>query len=110
MTETHQHALVLVTVGSVEEGRGLARALVEERMAAGVQIMPIESVYVWEEKLMEDSEWLLIVKTRRDRFEEIEMAVRQRHSYDVPPVVMVGIEAANGDYLDWIDQLTLETR
>jgi periplasmic divalent cation tolerance protein len=78
--------------------------LVEARLAAGVQILPIESIYTWQGDVVEDSEWLLIVKTRTDRFAAIETEVVEMHSYQVPPVVMIEMAAASGPYLEWIDQ------
>jgi periplasmic divalent cation tolerance protein len=99
-----EHGLVLVTCGEVDEARRIARRLVEERLAAGVQILPIESIYTWQGVVVEDSEWLLIVKTRTDRFAVIESEVIDMHSYQVPPVVMIEMAAASRPYLEWIDQ------
>ncbi|HSJ82621.1 MAG TPA: divalent-cation tolerance protein CutA [Acidimicrobiia bacterium] len=99
-----EHGLVLVTCGEVSEARRIARRLVEARLAAGVQILPIESIYIWQGDVVEDSEWLLIVKTRTDRFAAIETEVIEMHSYQVPPVVMIEMAAASQPYLEWIDQ------
>lgn len=99
-----EHALVLVTCGDLGEARQIAHRLVEEHLAAGVQIVPIESIYRWRGEVVEDSEWLLIAKTRADRFTAIEVAVVEMHSYEVPPVVMIEIAGAGGTYLEWIDQ------
>jgi periplasmic divalent cation tolerance protein len=53
--------------------------------------------------VVEDQEWLLIAKTRRDRFDQIKAVVEELHSYEVPPVLMIDIDAAGRPYLDWID-------
>jgi periplasmic divalent cation tolerance protein len=98
-----EHALILVTCGSSDEARTVARALIDSRLAAGVQLVPIESVYRWSGDVVEDREWLLIVKTRRDRFEQVDQMVSRLHSYEVPPVVMIGIDDAPPPYLAWID-------
>ncbi|MGH8915037.1 MAG: divalent-cation tolerance protein CutA [Acidimicrobiia bacterium] len=98
-----EHALVLITCGEAAEARLIARSLVERSLAAGAQIIPIESVYVWEGEMVDDHEWLLIVKTRSERFEAIISRVEEMHSYQVPPVVMIDIGAATRPYLDWID-------
>lgn len=103
MDDRHQHALTLVTCGDREEGHAIAHHLVEARLAAGVQIIPIESVYTWEGEVVEDREWLLIAKTRHDRFDQIRAVVEDLHSYEVPPVLMIDIDAADRTYLDWID-------
>jgi periplasmic divalent cation tolerance protein len=97
------HALVLITCGDPGEARGIARHLVEAGLAAGAQIVPIESVYRWRGEVVEDQEWLTVVKTRRDRFEAINAMVEEMHSYEVPPVVMVVMDEASRPYLDWID-------
>ncbi len=106
MPETSRHVLVLITVGAHEEARVIGRHLVEAGLAAGAQIIPIDSIYAWNNEIVDDNEWLMIVKTTRDRFPEIESAVTEMHSYEVPPIVMVGMDAANADYLAWIDSLT----
>jgi periplasmic divalent cation tolerance protein len=72
-------ALVLITCGSAEESRTIARRLVEQRLAAGVQMLPIETIYTWAGEVVEDDEVLLICKTRRDRYGEIESIVRRMH-------------------------------
>lgn len=98
------HGLILITVGEKDEADSIARRLVGERLAAGVQIIPIESVYTWDGEVVEDHEVLLIVKTRKDRFSAVNAVVAEMHSYEVPPVVMLDIEQANRSYLTWIDQ------
>ncbi|HWL50269.1 MAG TPA: divalent-cation tolerance protein CutA [Acidimicrobiia bacterium] len=98
------HCLVLITCGDPAEARGIARHLVESGLAAGTQIVPIESIYRWQGAMVEDQEWLMLVKTRRDRFEAIESVVNEMHSYDVPPILMIEIDAAGHSYLAWIDE------
>lgn len=100
------HALILITCGDEEEARTIARRLVADKMAAGVQILPIDSVYRWAGRIVEDNEHLLIAKTRHDRFEALRGLVTSIHSYEVPPIVLVDIESANTPYLDWIDETT----
>lgn len=106
MAETTSHALVVITCGSDGEAGAIARHLVENRLAAGVQMFPIESVYTWQGEVVEDDEWLLIGKTRRDRFPEIEVAVRSLHSYEVVPIYTVPIDEGGRPYLEWIDSAT----
>ncbi|HEU4915461.1 MAG TPA: divalent-cation tolerance protein CutA [Acidimicrobiia bacterium] len=99
-----EHSLVLITCGDRDEATLIARSLVEGSLAAGVQMVPIRSIYVWDGDVVEDSEWLLIAKTRADRFESIATRVEENHSYQVPPVLMIDIEAATRPYLAWIDE------
>lgn len=100
--------LVVVTCGSDDEARTIARHLVEARLAAGVQIVPIESVYTWEGEVVEDHEWLLVCKTRSERYGQIESAVRNLHSYEVVPIYMIEMSSAGAAYRQWIDAATAE--
>ena len=100
------HCLTLVTCGSGTEGRDIARRLVADRLAAGVQLVPISSVYTWEGEVVEDEEVLLICKTRSSLFGEIEEQVNRMHSYDVPPILQISIDSASAPYLGWIDEVT----
>lgn len=99
-----EHGLVLITCGEPGEARAIARRLVESRLAAGVQLIPIESIYTWEGDVVEDSEWLLVAKTRTELLAPIRAVVDELHSYEVPPVLMIEIAQASRPYLDWIDE------
>jgi periplasmic divalent cation tolerance protein len=99
------HVLILITCGSSDEAERISRRLVETRLAAGVQRIPIASTYWWKGELVEDQEWLLIAKTRADRFDDVRSAVEEIHSYEVPPIVMIEMNAATPEYLSWIDQI-----
>ena len=95
-------AIVSTTTSSLEEARDLARALVEARLAACVQTLPIESVYRWKEAVETASEHLLLCKIAATDFPVAEAAIRARHSYDVPEIVMAPITAGHQPYLDWL--------
>jgi periplasmic divalent cation tolerance protein len=98
------HIVVLITTGSLEEGRGIARALVEERLAACVNIIsPIQSVYRWEGELHDDQEVLLVAKTATGMLEQLAGRVKQLHSYELPEIIALPIVAGAKDYLRWID-------
>ena len=99
------HALVFITCGDPAEARAIARQLVESGLAAGAQILPIESIYGWQGDIVEDQEWLILVKTRRDRFDAIEALVSDLHSYQVPPLLMIEMDEASHPYLAWIDEI-----
>ena len=100
--------VVYVTAGSTAEGDRLARALVDERLAACVsRIAPVQSVYRWEGKIEQSEEQLLIIKTERRRFAALEKRVRELHSYSVPEIVALPIIDGSQDYLQWLgDQTT----
>lgn len=96
---------VLTTVGSREEAEGIARALVENRLAACVQVVgPISSSYRWQGEMETAEEWQCLAKTRRDLYPEVERAVRLLHSYEVPEIIATPIIAGSADYLEWLDE------
>jgi len=99
--------IVLVTCGSEEEALKIANALVESRLAACVNLVaPIRSIYRWEERIWDEKEWLLIIKTQKNRFEELEKKIKSLHSYSVPEIVSVPIVEGSSSYLNWITENT----
>jgi periplasmic divalent cation tolerance protein len=95
--------IVLTTAGSEEEGRKIARHLVERGLAACVNIVPhLSSIYRWQDKIEETQEWLLVVKTTQDAFEQVRQAIALLHSYELPECVCLSIEDGSQNYLDWI--------
>ncbi|MGC8787070.1 MAG: divalent-cation tolerance protein CutA [Anaerolineae bacterium] len=101
------HLVVLITASSTEEAQRIAHALVEERLAACVNLIaPIESVYRWQEQVQVDQEVLLIVKTTAAAIEKLAERVKQLHSYELPEIIALPILAGAKDYLRWIDEQT----
>jgi periplasmic divalent cation tolerance protein len=99
--------VVLVTCGSEEEALKIANALVEEHLAACVNLVaPIRSIYRWEGKIWDEKEWLLIVKTQTERFEELEKKVESLHSYSVPEIITLPIAEGSSSYLNWLAEMT----
>lgn len=95
--------LVISTAGSKEEASRIAYSLVEERLAACVNITgPIESVYRWEAKVESAAEFLLLIKTSSSRVEAIVARIRELHSYTLPEAIVVEIAAGSKEYLKWI--------
>ena len=102
LPELTEACVILVTAGSEAEAETLAEALVGERLAACVQLMPIRSRYVWKGAVQRDDEILLLIKTKAALFEAVRTRVRELHSYETPEVVMLPMTAADADYLAWI--------
>ena len=99
--------VVFVTCGSEEEAVNISNALVEERLAACVNLIsPVRSIYRWEGKIWDEKEWLLIIKTQRKRFDEVEKKVKSLHSYSVPEIIALPIIAGSSSYLDWLAEMT----
>ena len=104
MTDTR---IVLTTAGSPQEAEKIARALVERRLAACVNIIPqIQSVYRWKEKIEQETEWLLIIKTRLNIFDSVRDAIKELHSYDLPECVMLDVSDGGEAYLNWVSENT----
>jgi periplasmic divalent cation tolerance protein len=105
MTDT---ILILVTAGSETEAETIAKTLVEERLAACVNLLsPIRSIYRWEGKIADDREWLLVIKTQAARFAAVEARVTALHSYQVPEVIALPIQAGTAAYLRWVQAETV---
>lgn len=99
--------MVYMTAGGLEEAKHIGRVLVEERLAACVNIVPsMQSLYWWEGKVQEETEVILIAKTRADLVTPLTERVKTLHSYTVPCVVSLPIEDGNPAFLDWIVQET----
>jgi periplasmic divalent cation tolerance protein len=98
----------LITVPSLEVGRQIASALVEQRLAACFNMLPaVNSLFHWQGSVSEEQEFLLMVKTRRNLFESrLIPAVRQIHPYETPEIIALPILVGNQDYLDWIEAET----
>jgi periplasmic divalent cation tolerance protein len=101
------YSVILTTAGSPDEARALGRGLVEAGLVACVQLLPIDSIYSWEGKVEEDSEFLMLLKARSDRYEAIESYLLEHHSYDTPELLQLDVERGSGAYLAWIDSVTV---
>jgi periplasmic divalent cation tolerance protein len=99
--------IIYMTAPNDAEAHTIARVLVEERLAACVNILSgMRSVYRWEGEIQEDDEVVLIAKTRRDLVPALTDRIKDIHSYDCPCVVAIPIDGGNPEFLDWIDAQT----
>ncbi len=96
--------VVLVTCGSAKEARKIARAVVEQRLAACANIVmtPVRSVYRWKGRVESAKEFLLIIKTTQGRFAALKAEIKRLHSYDVPEIIALPIARGAAAYLAWI--------
>lgn len=98
---------VYVTTRDKEEARSIGRVLVEEHLAACVNIIDgMESIYFWNNSLCEDKEVILIAKTREDLLSDITERVKSLHSYECPCIVALPLTGGNQEYLKWIESST----
>lgn len=97
--------IVLTTAGSEAEARKLAHELVERRLAACVNIVPrIQSVYRWEGKVESAEEYLLLIKTTKQHSTQVQAAIRELHSYELPEFIVLSMESGSEEYLKWIEE------
>jgi periplasmic divalent cation tolerance protein len=96
--------IVLTTAGSREEAAKIARALVEQRLAACVNLTAIESVYRWKGAVESAEEWLLVVKTTAAAAPRVQAAIKELHSYELPECIVLPIEGGSEPYLAWIGE------
>lgn len=99
-----KYGVVFITVPDEDLGLKIAKSLVEKKLAACVNMIPqIRSIYSWQGEICDDKELLLVVKTKPSAFDNLKEEVVKLHSYDVPEIIMLPIEAGLRDYLQWMD-------
>jgi periplasmic divalent cation tolerance protein len=97
--------VVMCSCSDLEAARSIANALVEQRLAACVSILPaIESVYRWREKIESANEALLLIKTTSDRFAALQEKILELHSYDTPEIIALPMVAGLEKYLRWLGE------
>jgi periplasmic divalent cation tolerance protein len=102
--QTGHYGVILVTAPSQQEAEMIAETLLQERLAACVTILPVQSIYRWQGTIHNDQEWQLLIKSERDRFADLEIKIRQIHPYEVPEIIALPIVAGSLPYLNWISQ------
>lgn len=96
--------LVLTTTAGLDEARELAGGILKARLAACVQIQDVRSWYWWQDEIQNDTECLLLIKTRTDRYADLEVFIQANHSYDTPEIVQLPITAGSAPYLAWLNR------
>jgi periplasmic divalent cation tolerance protein len=98
--------VVLVACDSAKGARRIARALVEQRLAACVNILevPVHSIFRWKEKVESAREFVLVIKSSRKRFAALEIGIKKLHSYEVPEIIALSIERGSRNYLAWLTE------
>lgn len=100
------YCVVITTCSSSEEAETLCSALLDRQLAACIQVLDITSRYVWKGKRETESEKLLLIKTRRALYPDIEATLRTIHPYETPEIIAVPVLAGSASYLAWIDEVT----
>ncbi len=97
--------VVLTACDSLEVASNLARDLVEQRLAACVNVIPGgHSIYHWKGKVESTTEWLLVIKSRRDLFPAVRTAVEKLHTYELPELIALPVVEGSEPYLAWLDR------
>jgi periplasmic divalent cation tolerance protein len=103
--------IVLMTAGNQEQANRIARVLVDERLAACVNVIgPIRSVYRWRDAVEDETEYLLLAKTRAALCPRLERRVKELHTYEVPEVIAISPSSGSGAYLEWLMESTAEAK
>ncbi len=98
------YSLVYITTSDVLESKKIAKALLKERLIACANIIPqIESLYLWEGEIEEDTESLLVAKTRSERVDNVIKMVEKIHSYDIPCILQIQVKKGSENYLEWLE-------
>ena len=102
---THEFLQVFVTIDDRERANSICKEVVEKRLAACAQVLgPIQSIYWWQGKVEDSQEWLCLMKTSSDRYDELEIPVISLHPYDTPEVIALPIEKGSERYLKWLGE------
>nr|QNO53831.1 divalent-cation tolerance protein CutA [Methanosarcinales archaeon ANME-1 ERB6] len=94
---------VVTAIAKRENAEKIANALVEKRLAACVQILgPIVSTYWWKDNIETAEEWLCVIKSKKDVYEELEKSIKEIHPYETPEIFALPVVAGSKDYLKWL--------
>lgn len=100
--------MVYCTIDTADNAKNIAKSLVQEKLAACVNILPsVYSIYKWENEVTEDSEFLLLIKTKKDLFDKLKNRITELHPYSIPEIIGVDIRYGSEAYLSWLKSNTL---
>jgi periplasmic divalent cation tolerance protein len=102
---TTPYVMIFCTVPDATTAKKISQILVEEKLAACCNIVPgLNSIYSWENKIQDETELLLIIKSRQELFPELEQRIKKLHPYSVPEIIAIPIFNGNIDYLKWMEE------
>ncbi len=98
------YSMVYVTTSKDLESKKIARKLLKEKLAACINIIPsIESIYLWKGEIEEDSESIMVIKTKSELVEEVIKRIEELHSYEIPCILEITVNNGSKNYLNWIE-------
>lgn len=102
--KANNYGVVFVNVASENEAKGIAKSLIEAKLAACVSIFPVHSVYNWQGDLCSEDSYNLLIKTDLDKFDTLESMLRELHSDEVPEIIALPILLGHAPYLQWMSE------
>ena len=104
-SSVHRVVVVLTTIAAEADGPAFATTLVNERLAACVNVLPaMTSVYRWKGQVEQDREQQLLIKTTADRLPALEARIRELHTYELPEFLVMTVDEGSAAYLAWVDE------
>ena len=102
MIDSANYGVVLVTAESLEQAKAIAQSLIEQKLAACINMFPVDSWYLWQQEVNCDREYQLIIKTDLAKFDELARHIKTLHTYEVPEIIALPIVTGSKPYLDWL--------
>jgi len=99
------YSIIITTTPDRDSAKHIAKLLVENHLAACVQMFPIESVYTWKGEVCDENEIKLLIKSKTEFFEKISAAIKEIHKYEVPEIIQIPVTNGLPEYLKWIDDI-----
>jgi len=107
--EAYEYCIITTTTDSKENAETIIQFLVENKLVACVQSTNVQSTYYWGGSITESEEILLQMKTKRSLYDKVQAHIEHLHAYDVPEIIMVPLAGANRSYLQWIEEVTINS-
>lgn len=98
------YIILYTTIDNLEKGKEIIRKLLEERLIACANIFEIASYYWWENKIEEGKEYGIFLKTKKNKYKEIEKKIKELHPYEIPCLLQIEIKRGYKKYLDWLER------
>ncbi len=98
--------IVQTTCVDINEAKKIAKILLDKKLAACIQISDVESLYVWNNKICNDKEKLVSIKTKKKYFKKVESKIKENHSYDLPEIISIDIENVSKEYKKFVGENT----
>ena len=108
MKKAKSYRIIFVSSNSLDQAEKIAKGLITQSMAACVNIIPnVISYYKWNEDVEKSEEFILKIKTSKEKLNEIEEFIKQNHSYEVPEIISIKIDKSSESYLEWMENSML---